>query len=117
MALEREIKALKATYPVAGSNMSFAVTQSQTFSLTNQGETVRIQFTPNRPTNGPAFTTLRASIKIADAEAGYSPQVNEPQDGTGAVVIRIQFDQYSSATTYRVTVIATGPSAGTFRVL
>lgn len=116
MALEDEMKALKATYPVAASKVRFVVQTSQVFSVRGQRE-VRIKFTPNHGLGKPSFTTLRASIAIENNETSPIPQVNEPQDGSGEVVIKIKFDQYSATTTYQIKIIASGPSAGSFSML
>lgn len=116
VTLEEEIKALKANYPLAASNMRFYVTSSEVFSVSGQ-PTARFKFTPNYGGGKNIFVNLRAIINIGSNPVGYSPQVNEPQDGSGDVVIQVKFDQYSSSTVYSVQIVASGANTGTFAML
>lgn len=114
-ALEDAIKALKAVCIVSASKVKTYVSQSQTFSATTR--TVRIKFTPTYNPGGNVITTLHAVVSVQDTPVGFEYSVNEPQDGSGEVVIKVQFEPYSSGTTYQVKVLAFGTSPGTFSVV
>lgn len=115
-ALEDEIKALKASFPIAASKAKFYVQTSQEFTISGQ-PVARFKFRPNYGLGKISFTRLRASITIGDAPAGYAPQVVEPQDGSGEVILQVQFEPYTSSTQYKVRIIASGTSSGSFSVL
>ena len=115
-ALESDLKALKANYPIAASKAKFYVTKSQTFVVTGQRQ-VRFRFTPQYGAGRIQLTTLYVSIKIGDTPAGFSPYINLPQDGSGNVEALVKFDQYSSSTEYKVTIIASGTSPGVFSMV
>lgn len=115
-ALLDDIKSLKAICPVAASKVKFYISTSETF--TSQGNpSVRIKFTPTGISGKNLLVNLRASISIDGNPTGFEPFVNEPQDGTGSVVIKVQFDNYSSSTTYQIKVTATGVAPGSFSVI
>lgn len=112
--LENDIKGLKTAYPVSASKAKFYVTKSQEFQITGQQQ-VRFKFTPNYGLGRTSYTRLTATCKTNDNTTEYSPeQVNEPQDGTGVTVIRIRFEQYLASDTYKIKLIATGTSPGSF---
>lgn len=115
-SLLNDIKALKASYPVAASKTKFYISTSETFTSTGNPY-VRIKFTPTGITGKKLLVNLRASISIDGNPTGFEPFYNEPQDGTGAVVIRVAFDPYYSSTTYQIKVTATGTTPGTFSML
>jgi len=115
MSLDTEIKALKARYPIAASNVKFYVSTSQEFDVISQ-PVARFQFTPTYGTGQVSFTRLHAVVNWNGMDV-YFPQVTEPQDGTGNVVIQVQFGYYSPSTTYKVRIIASGSSTGTFTML
>lgn len=115
-ALLSDIKSLKAIYPVAASKVKFYVTTSQTFTSTGN-RTVRIKFTPTGISGKNILINLRANITIEGNAVGFEPFVNEPQDGSGAAIIKVQFDNYSSSTTYQIKVTATGVASGSFSML
>lgn len=112
-ALENDLKALKANYPVAASKAKFYVSKSQTFTVIGEPQ-VRFRFAPQYGAGKTQLTTLYVSIKIGGVPAGFSPYVNLPQDGSGNVDVLVSFDQYSASTQYQVTIIASGTSPGTF---
>ena len=112
--LENDVKSLKAAYPVAGSKAKFYVTKSAEFGVSGSQE-VRIRFRPNYGQGKISFTKLTASAKVDDNPVEFSPeQVNEPQDGSGDVIIKIRFEQYSSTAHYKIKIIAAGTSPGSF---
>lgn len=115
-ALLNDVKALKASYPVAASKTKFYISTSQTFTSTGNPY-VRIKFTPTGISGKRLLVNLRANITIDDNPTGFEPFYNEPQDGTGEVIIRVSFDPYSSSTTYQIKVTATGTAPGTFSML
>ena len=112
-ALETEIRALKATYPVAGASVRFYVTKSQDFDVTGGG-ICRIKFTPDKGHGSDVFIRLLATVTYNNNEV-FREQVTEPQDGSGDVIIAIQMgvNPYN----YVVQVIASGASSGTFTML
>lgn len=111
--LETEIRALKATYPVAGANVRFYVTESQPFDVTGGG-ICRIKFSADKGHGSDVFIRLRAVVTYNGNEV-FREQVTEPQDGSGDVVIAIQMgvNPYN----YVVRVIASGASSGTFAII
>lgn len=109
-------KALKSAAPISASKVKTYLTTSQAFSSTNQ-QTVRIKFTPSYTSGGATIASLHPKITSGDTPLGWVAFVNEPQDGTGAVVIKIQFDTYSPSYTYTIRVYAFGTSPGTFSML
>lgn len=115
-SLENSLKSLKASYPVAASKIKTYVQTSREFSVTG-AEKPRFKFTPNYGRGQNQITTLRPVVTIDNNPVGYSPFVNSPQDGSGEVVIQIQFDPYVATTTYKVRIIASGTSPGSFSML
>lgn len=115
-ALESDVKGLKASFSIAASKAKFYVQTSQEFTVSGQ-RTARFKFTPNYGLGKVSFTRLRASIMIGDAPAGYAPQVVEPQDGSGETVLQVQFEPYYATTVYKVKIIASGTSPGSFSML
>lgn len=112
--LESDVKSLKMAYPIAGSKAKFYVTKSSVIDVSGQQE-VRIRFRPNYGRGKTSFTKLTASVKVDDSTVEYSPeQVNEPQDGSGDTIIRINCP---ASATYHITVIASGTSPGAFSVI
>lgn len=109
--LDSEVKALKAGYPVVASKLKTYVTTSQEFTVSGTSE-VRIKFTPYFGAGKFSFTTLRAIATVEGVPSGYNlPFVNEPQDGSGEVVIRVGFEQ---SATYKLRIVASGASPGSF---
>lgn len=115
-ALQNAIKALKVSYPVAASKVKFYHVVSPDFQISGQ-RTVRIRFRPYYGGAKNHLITLRARILASGNQSGWEPYVNEPQDGSGDVIIKIEFDSYSASTTYTVKVFADGTSPGTFSVI
>lgn len=115
-ALQNAIKALKANYPVAGSKVKFYHQESQDFQFTGVPGP-RIKFTPYYGGAKNHLITLRAKILVSGNQSGFEPFINEPQDGSGAVVVRVQFEQYSASTQYTVKIYADGTSPGSFSVV
>ena len=115
VSLENEIKALKAAYSIAASNVRFYITTSQNFNVTSDGNPIRIQFTPTYGYGSTVFIRLRAVV-IQDNQEVFREQVTEPQDGSGHVVIRVDLGA-TQGVDYTVRVIATGSSTGSFSML
>ena len=115
-ALEAEIKALKASYPIAASKAKFYVQTSQEFTVSGT-PSARFKFRPNYGLGKVSFTRLRASVMIGDAPVGFSPQATESQDGSGEVILSLRFEPYSASTVYKVRIIASGTSPGSFSML
>lgn len=113
-ALTNDLKSLKANYPIAASKVKFYVVPSQDFTFSNQ-RTARIKFTPNYGTGHRMLISLRAKVTISGSPVGFEPQVNEPQDGSSSVVLRIDFETPSA--THTVKVFASGTSPGSFSVV
>lgn len=113
--LDNEIKALKSSYPIAASNMRFYVITSQNFAVSGQ-QIVRFQFTPTYGAGSVSFTRLHAITTWNGIDYSF-PQVTEPQDGSGNVVIKIQLGYYSASNVYNIKIIASGASTGTFTML
>lgn len=112
--LDSEVKALKAGYPVVASKLKTYVTTSQEFTVSGSSE-VRIKFTPYYGTGKLSFTTLRAIATVEGVPSGYNlPFVNQPQDGSGEVIIRIGFEQTGN---YKIRVVASGASPGSFSMI
>ena len=112
--LESDVKSLKTAFPVAGSKAKFYVTKSSEFTVTGSQE-ARFRFRPNYGRGKTSFTRLVASAKVNDNPTEFAPeQVNEPQDGSGDVVIKIRFEQYDPTYTFTVQLIASGTSPGAF---
>lgn len=114
--LQNAIKALKTTYPIAASKAKFYVQTSQEFTISGR-PTARFKFRPNYGLGKISFTRLRASIMIGDTPAGYAPQIVEPQDGSGETILFVQFEPYTTSTNYKVKIIASGTSPGSFSML
>lgn len=115
VTLENELKALKATYPVAASSLRFYIVTSQTFNVTSTGSQIRIKFTATFGGGKTVFVRLRAVVENQGQEV-FREQVTEPQDGTGNVVIRIDLGA-TQGINYKVRVIANGSSTGVFSML
>ena len=115
VGLENEIKALKAAYSIAASNVRFYITTSQNFSVTSDGNPIRIQFTPTYGYGSTVFIRLRAVV-IQDNQEVFREQVTEPQDGSGHVIISVDLGA-TQGVDYTVRVIATGSSTGSFSML
>lgn len=113
--LENELKALKAAYPVAASNLRFYIITSQEFNVTSDGNPVRFQFTPNFGAGHVIFERLRATVTQEGQEV-FREQVTEPQDGTGNVVISVHLGA-TQGVNYIVRIIASGSSTGSFSML
>lgn len=113
--LENEIRALKGAYPVAASNMRFYIVTSQEFNVTSNGNPIRIQFAPNYGSGSVIFERLRGVV-VQSGQEVFREQVTEPQDGTGNVVLRIDLG-VNQGVQYKVQVIASGMSTGTFSML
>ena len=112
--LENDVKSLKEVYPVAASKVKFYVFSSPEFHITGSQE-ARFKFTPSYGRGRLSFTRLSATARIGDNPTVFAPeQVNEPQDGSGSVVIKIRFENYSPDATYHVKLMASGTSPGTF---
>lgn len=114
--LENAIKALKASQPVAASKIQTSVQASQEFEVTGN-PAPRFKFTPHTGAGKNIFVTLRAMVTIGGQPAGFSPFVNEPQDGSGNVIIKVQFDNYYSSTVYTVKIFSVGTNSGSFSML
>lgn len=119
--LESDIKSLKASYPVAGSKVKFYVQTSQEFVLEDPpAGFVRFKFTPTYGLGKVSYTKLRAVIMIGDAPTGYTMQVNEPQDGSGETILKVQivpYDPFSPTRDFHIRIIASGTSTGSFTML
>lgn len=115
-SLGNVIKALKANFPIAASKVKFYHQQSQEFRFTGV-RSPRIKFTPYYGGARNHLITLRAKILVSGVQSGWEPFVNEPQDGSGSVVVKIEFDFYSAGAEYTVIVFADGTSPGTFSVV
>lgn len=115
--LENDIKSLKASYPIAGSKAKFYVTKSEVFDVAGQTE-VRIRFRPNYGQGKLSFTRLTAAevgFSEQDTPEIFPPQVVEPQDGSGDVIIKIVGGGAGSAYQMsKIQVTASGTSPGVF---
>lgn len=112
--LENEIRALKTVHPVAASLLKFYIITSQEFTVTGV-LIARFQFTPTPNPGGEVYVNLRAVVTEGGSEVPRE-QVTEPQDGTGNVVIQVQMGADTSKT-YKVKIIASGSTPGTFTML
>ncbi len=116
--LEESVKSLKANYPIAASKAKFYVTESDVFDVEGES-TARFQFTPNYGTgkkNLIKLTAVEVGFSQDDQTTIFPPQFNEPQDGSGNVVIQVSGD----GTTYamsEIKIIASGTTTGTFSQL
>lgn len=117
--LENDVRALKANYSVAASKLGLYITESQNFTLaSNYPNSDQIEFTPTYGLGRTSYTKLRAVVKANGNPVGYQLSVNEPQDGSGKTVIRIQVIRPPFDTsTYTAKIYAVGTSPGTFRML
>ena len=113
--IENELKAIKAAYPVAASNLRFYIITSQDFNVTSDGNPIRFQFSPNYGGGHVVFERLRAVV-IQEGQEVFRDQVTEPQDGTGNVVIRVHLGA-TQGVDYIVRIIASGSSTGSFSML
>lgn len=114
--LEDMAKSLKAVQPIAASKIQTSVQASQEFTVVGN-PAPRFKFTPNVGSGKNIFVNLRAQVTIKNDPAGFSPFVNEPQDGSGNVIIKVQFDNYSATTVYTVKIFAVGTNSGSFSML
>lgn len=112
--LDTELKALKATYPVAGSNVAFVITESQTFTVMG-GQIARFKFVPDYGHGAVSFTKLRAEVSYQGAPV-FRESVQEPQDGSGDVILRVDMGADPNYE-YKVIIFASGASHGTFTLL
>lgn len=110
--IENKIKAIKAAYTISGGMVNFVMQKSQTFSVTNS-PSATFRFTPSYGLGKINLIDLRPQIKIGSYES-FVPYRNVPQDGSGAVDVRIDFELYSPNITYNVTIYASGTATGTF---
>lgn len=113
-ALTDDLKALKANYPVAASLVKFYVVTSQTFTVSGQ-DSVTIKFTPTQISGKNVLVELRAKATISGNPVGFEAFVNLPQDGSGEVKLRMDFESPSS--THNVVVFASGTTPGTFSMV
>lgn len=117
--LENEIKALKATYSLAGGLAKMYVQTSDEFTESGGGQyyhMARFKFTPTYGSGKNNLITLTPIMTYS--YVGYIYEVIpkfviEPQNGTGEVIIRI-FDLIDG---FKVKIIAVGSSPGTFTKL
>ena len=113
-ALLGDLRSLKASYPVAGSKVKFYVTESQEYTISGRAN-VRLKFTPSYGRGRKVLVTLRPKVTISGSPVGFEPSVNEPQDGSGEVVLKIDFE--SPSATHQVKVFASGTTPGVFSVI
>ena len=112
--LDNELKALKATYPVAGSSVVFVIAKSQEFSVMG-GQVARFKFVPDYGHGAVSFTKLRAEVTYKGAPV-FRESVQEPQDGSGDVILRVDMGADPNYE-YKVVIFASGVSNGTFSLL
>lgn len=114
--LENVTKEIKAVFPVAGSLVSFIVTESGAYTLTaspQSTQSIRVRFTPDKTQNGPTLTNLTAvTISGANLPCAYAM---EPQADDGSTVVKIWLaGSYNLSVTAAVKVIASSQTSGTF---
>lgn len=113
--LENDVKGLKASYPIAASKAKFYVAESQVFDVTGQS-VARFRFRPNYGRGKTAFIKLVVNAvwdSDQDQFMRFPPQVNEPQDGSGDIFIKVAL----RGTTFEISkikIIASGSTTGTF---
>ena len=112
--IDRELKALKSVYMVAGGNINLVVQKSQTFTINATSNTpFKIKFTPNKgqPYTITTLQPLSSSDSFIYSNRGYE---NVPQTGDGSVIIQLGTHSTGTVT---VQIVAIGTSSGTFSVV
>lgn len=113
--LEEEVKSLKAIYPIAASKTKFYVTESEVFNVSGLS-TARFRFRPNYGRGKKILVKLTA-VEVGLVEFNQSvifpPQFNEPQDGSGDVIVQVKSGGASYAM-YKIKIIASGTTTGVF---
>ena len=120
-ALENDIKALKATYAVAGGNVRMYISTT-TMTITITGTTVvRVKFSPTYGAGHITMATMTGNAKVISGTGlyGFWAPHQEPQTGDGVVLAFPFDDPYAQhiPTTYQLTVTVAATSPGTFSMI
>ena len=123
IAIENELRARKAQYPISGSLVKMEC-QSTSVMLYQKGNNdlakVRIKFTPSN-TNGYTLATLYAEVyELYGASRWIYPRATsilQPQSGDGSVIIEVSISTHYDPFDYEVKVTSFSPSPGTFAIL
>ncbi len=120
--LDRENKARKALYPIAGSMVKYVTQTSQTFTHTTAtfNDIIQIKFQPDKvDTNGRSLTEVVPQISISSDFSTPKSRVaytNLPQTGDGSIILKAELSANSGVLFY-IRAVARGTSAGTFTKL
>ncbi len=110
--IEDKLKAMKACYNTAGSLVRMYVEKSQVFIVGGSSSihNATFKFVPSFNQGQPNMVNLFPVIKVSGNYTKFQPFVQEPQDGTGDIIITI----YNVVNTDTIQIIASGTTPGTF---